>query len=892
MVRSLTILLALNGVFSWFLPGQLLVWETSGFEDFRQGEFDSGGVNLYVSKRGVVQAVHRFDVNQDGFFDLVFANTHDRIHVVPSYQYRFKAGNRNDFTKTEYPGAGSFRIVATDLNGDKLPELIIGRGDDNVTPSLNTYIYWGIPAGWDERYHTELLTPNFRELCTGDLNNDGDADIITISGSNLLIYWGQPNGFTYQNKTSYSAPSLNSCQVVDLDGDHLNDLVVTGSGNTSRVIWGAKNGFQTDNATQLPVGTSSEASTLGSRLVLATPSGPRIYTVNVRKFSLDEAVDYPESGKLESADLDGDGIQDLVVSRTVLNGNYVTTSRIFWGKSKDGSETYFQSRFTDLPTLGASDVAISDVDSDGFKDIIFANSRDNDKFSVPSYIYWGASNGYTETRRSSLLTHGAQSVSALGPDVFFANNVIARRRGDVDSFVYLGSKQGLYSTDHLLRLPTVGAYEGCLSDLNDDGYVDALFANSYEDAPDLKGGSYIFWGNNKGLSPSNRTMVPSRTGIGCAVGDLNFDGFLDLLISNFTQDSASLFFGGPDNDYSKHEQILQVRDPRFPSIADLNKDGFLDLLVPSVKEGLHVFWGSQRGYTQNNLTLLPGIGPVAQQIADLNGDGYLDIVLCNLVDESNRLFHGINSYIYWGSSKGYSSLRRMDLPSIGGEYSTIADLNGDHYLDIFMSNYQSEFERFLDSYIYWGNHKAIYNDSAITTLRVGSASGAVSADFNGDGWIDIAVANHYEKGSHLTNSYVFWNGPDGFENRSKTPLPTTGAHLMTGVDPGNIYTRDLRETYTSKAYDAGSTVIPIELRWEGTTHFDTKLGFEIRSSPSMQELREAPWQSLGSQSEHERRPSLPSILSNRWWQYRVIFFERPAASPALNRVLITFKQIG
>lgn len=891
-MRLLTILLALNVMFSGSLSAQGQVWETSGFEDFREGEFDSAGANLYVSKKGVVQTVHRFDVNQDGFFDLVFANTHDRAHDVPSYQYRFKAGSRNDFTKIEYPGAGSFRIVASDLNSDNLPELIIGRGDDNVTPNLNTFVYWGTPAGWDERYHTELLTPNFRDLCTGDVNNDGQADIVTIGISNLLIYWGHSNGFTYQNRSLYSDFSLSSCRVVDVDGDHLNDLIATGSANASRVIWGAKNQFQIDNATELPVETSSDVSTLGSRLVLATPSGPKIYIVNNRKFALDEAVDYPESRNLEIADLNGDKILDLVVSRMMLNRNYVTTSRIFWGKSRGGKETYFESRVSDLPTLGASDVVVSDVDSDGFKDIIFANSRDNDKFSVPSYIYWGASNGSDDIRRTELLTHGAQSVSAVGPDVLFANSVIARRRGDVDSFVYLGSKEGSYSADHRLRLPTVGAYEACLSDLNDDGYVDVLFANSYEDAPETDGGSYIYWGDHSGPSSSRRTTVPSRTGIGCAVGDLNFDGFLDLVISNLLEDSVSLFSGGPDNDYSKREQTLKVKDPRFPSIADLNKDGFLDLVVPSVKEGLYIFWGTQQGYSQKNLARLPGIGTVVQQIADLNGDGYLDIVVSNMMDEPRHLYHGINSYIYWGSSEGYSPVRRMDLPSIGATYSTVADFNGDHYLDIFVSNYQSDFDRFLDSYIYWGNSKASYNGGATTRLRVGSASGSVSGDFNGDGWIDIAVANHYENGSHLTNSYVFWNGTDGFENRRRTSLPTTGAHFMTGVDPGNVYTRNLRETYTSKAYDAGSVVIPTELRWEGATPFETKLGFEIRSSSSMQGLREAPWQSLGSQSEHEKKVSLPSIQSNQWWQYRVSFLERPAASPTLKKISITFKQKG
>jgi hypothetical protein len=65
------------------------VWEMQGFQAFRAGGFDSAGANLYVSRRGVVQTVHRWDVNNDGYFDLIFNNTHDLVYSVPTFEYRF-----------------------------------------------------------------------------------------------------------------------------------------------------------------------------------------------------------------------------------------------------------------------------------------------------------------------------------------------------------------------------------------------------------------------------------------------------------------------------------------------------------------------------------------------------------------------------------------------------------------------------------------------------------------------------------------------------------------------------------------------------------------------------------------------------------------------------------
>src|SRR5262249_30664930 len=141
--------------------------------------------------------------------------------------------------------------------------------------------------------------------------------------------------------------------------------------------------------------------------------------------------------------------------------------------------------------------------------------------------------------------------------------------------------------------------------------------------------------------------------------DFNNEGYLDL-------------FAGT--------AALPVKEPRFPSVADLNKDGYPDLLVPSVSEGLHIFWGSASGYTAPKHSLLPSVGAVRQQVADLNGDGWLDIILCNLMDTKRWFYRGINSQIYWGSAGGYSAFRRTELPSLGAHHAAVADFNHDGFL--------------------------------------------------------------------------------------------------------------------------------------------------------------------------------------------------------------------
>ena len=86
------------------------VWETRGFDEFRRGDFDSGGANLYVSRDGVVQTIHRMDVNNDGYPDLIFNNTHDLVYMPPAYRYEFRKGARQAAPPVQYPGAGAVRM--------------------------------------------------------------------------------------------------------------------------------------------------------------------------------------------------------------------------------------------------------------------------------------------------------------------------------------------------------------------------------------------------------------------------------------------------------------------------------------------------------------------------------------------------------------------------------------------------------------------------------------------------------------------------------------------------------------------------------------------------------------------------------------------------------------
>lgn len=55
-----------------------------GVDDFSKGQFDNGGGNLYVNAHGVIETIHRWDVNNDGYTDIMFANSEEHGERGPT----------------------------------------------------------------------------------------------------------------------------------------------------------------------------------------------------------------------------------------------------------------------------------------------------------------------------------------------------------------------------------------------------------------------------------------------------------------------------------------------------------------------------------------------------------------------------------------------------------------------------------------------------------------------------------------------------------------------------------------------------------------------------------------------------------------------------------------
>ena len=326
--------------------------------------------------------------------------------------------------------------------------------------------------------------------------------------------------------------------------------------------------------------------------------------------------------RVRLADLDRDGRLEIILA----GGD---ASAVIWGK--DGSET-------PVPTLNARDVAVSDLNQDGFPELIFANYSEGTygNLDVSSYVYWGSVHGYADARRTDLQTFGAAAV-AVGDlngdnrqDLLFGNTG-SGISGGKDEFVYVywGRPHRGYSPAFVSRYPCVMAMGVAMVDLDDDDHAELLVANSGRHYSGLPGASYLYWGTPDGPAVEKRSEFDLNENVSWEIADLNRDGWLDIV--GFDFDTLFLAWGGPRK-FSDPER--QVRIPGVAHLGqncrllDIDRDGWLDILAADIgSPQSKILLGGPEGYSSERVQLLkePGIGNV--EVADLDADGWLDLVL-------------------------------------------------------------------------------------------------------------------------------------------------------------------------------------------------------------------------------------------------------------------------
>ena len=550
------------------------------------------------------------------------------------------------------------------------------RGTLCTAPLSLLFFVLSLPAQAQVSFSQPPTYAGSGQLFVADFNGNGKPDILTSDGTLDL---GNGDG-TFKAGTAVTGTPL---AVADFNGDGKPDVLEVGTG-TLLVLLG--NG---DGTFQAPISTNSGASL---KVVAAT-------------------------------DLNGDGKADVV-------GIFNNTLLVYLS---NGDGTFAAS----VPySLGAVQIA------------------------TPTLMVLGDFNGDHKTDVAVLSAASSEQ-----------------------EIVLLGNGDGTFQSTPLTSTGAAAITSVVVGDFNGDGKLDFATLGGSTQAATV----FLQLGKGDGtFQPPTTAITGSYTGVGSngyeytnlAAADVNGDGKLDLVLA---ADVFGIYLGNGDGTFSSSPTYYQPMSPGNNAgiaIADFNSDG-----KPDVAVGGEVLLGDGNGKLQGPPTVFlpsygtaavvgkfvtngaPGVATIPSPpgnpsllsiwtndgtgilspahtytlpqpgyviaTADLNGDGNLDLV----VEGTDATGLNWSYMVLLGNGDG--SFRTPVLYQQSGKSSlvspiVIADFNNDHKLDLAVAAGNQEFALLL------GNGDGTFGSPAY--VFDGDGDVIVSADFNGDGNLDIAEA--------------------------------------------------------------------------------------------------------------------------------------------------------
>jgi hypothetical protein len=210
-----------------------------------------------------------------------------------------------------------YALAAGDVNGDGVPDLIVGAPFNSPSPALYqrgaVYVYFG--PNYDPNQSVKISGTAAAggigfSLATGDINGDGIDDLLMQASGKVICYYGSRESF---------APSPANPDAVFSSAD-------AGFGRAIKVLWDLNN----DGCKDIAVGADQATinGVIDSGRLFILKGGPGKRTVNADAVSSDRLAKIdgePNGGRFGSAiqpvgDQDGDGTPDLAVSAVHADG--------------------------------------------------------------------------------------------------------------------------------------------------------------------------------------------------------------------------------------------------------------------------------------------------------------------------------------------------------------------------------------------------------------------------------------------------------------------------------------------------------------------------------------------------------------------------------------------
>ena len=545
------------------------------------------------------------DLNGDGFADVVVGAWRNDVGGSDAGRAYIYFGGPSPNTVADIiltgEAAGYFfgRSVSSagDLDGDGLPDLIVGAESANTANGTNSgavYVFSNAMTGegilqWRASGEASGDLLGRSVSGAGDVNGDGHADVILGAPENDAGAFEAGRAYVY-----FGGPSADLIPDLTLTGQATEDsfgATVSGAGDV--------NG---DGFADVIVGAYQAPGGLGSGRAYVYYGGPSADAV--ADLTLSGETDFDDFGRTVSGagDVNGDGYADMIVGAPFndAGGSQAGRAYVYYGgPSVDSVADLTLTGEAIEDFFGFSVSGAGDVNGDGYADVI-VGAYQNDAGGSDAgraYVYFGGPSadtvadltltGETADDRFGESVSGAGDLNGDG----FADVVVGAWRNDVGgsdagrAYIYYGGPSADATPDLTLTgdatTDRFGRSVSDAGDVNGDGHADVIVGASHNDAGGSDTGrAYVYYGGPSADAVADLTLTGEAANdqFGFSVsgaGDVNGDGRSDVIVGAERNDA-----GGSDSGAAYlYQNTAPGPSPSFYSLKDVPGDegGLMEL---------------------------------------------------------------------------------------------------------------------------------------------------------------------------------------------------------------------------------------------------------------------------------------------------------------------------
>lgn len=288
-------------------------------------------------------------------------------------------------------------------------------------------------------------------------------------------------------------------------------------------------------------------------------------------------------------DLDHDGHGDLAIADALFHHVIV----YLVGASGVGPPIVLTIPDEGAPIARVRAAGAGDVDEDGFDDLVVGSTD-------AIYLYSGSASGPTGTPLRIAGTGGYGSSVAGGGDVNGDGHVDVVVGAADEHAIYLHLGDG-HRLGPAVRLDHGGQQMGddiaLAGDVNHDGLADVVTSGYGGN------GGWIFYGTRTGLGAATSLGASGDAGWSLwvsAAGDVDGDGFDDVVCGGYAHDGAFLYRGAAGGLAAEPQRLAPIYPDvpwmyRVRGVGDVNGDGFDDVVVDNTSAPRFLYWGRASG---------------------------------------------------------------------------------------------------------------------------------------------------------------------------------------------------------------------------------------------------------------------------------------------------------